>query len=241
MQATMMHSPMTVQMLMEHGRQVFPESRVGTFDGAAMTYTSYREIADNAARLAAALQDLGIAPGDRVATFSWNNTAHMEAYLGIPAMGAIMHTVNIRLSAEHIAYIINHAEDRFICVDAMFVPLLEAVADKISNVEGFIIMTDEAHMPETSLPNVMCYETLLAAKLAAEEAVDKAVLLNPDLVIMDLADEGNYVAVRPSGTEPKIKFYFSVKEPLDRSDDFDKVQKSLNNKIASIVDELSLK
>ena len=128
MQSTMMHMPMTVQMIMDHGRNVFPDSRVGTFNGESMTYTSYGEIAQNAARLAASLQTLGIVPGDRVATFSWNNTAHMEAYLGIPSMGAIMHTANIRLSPEHIAYIINHAENRVVLLDAslieVFVPVL---------------------------------------------------------------------------------------------------------------------
>ena len=140
MQATMMHSPMTVQMIMEHGRRLFPGSRVGTFDGAAMTYTSYREIADNAARLAAALQDLGIAPGDRVATFSWNNTAHLEAYLGIPAMGAIMHTVNIRLSAEHIAYIINHAEDRVLLLDASLIEVFAPVLPLLQSVEHILLI-----------------------------------------------------------------------------------------------------
>ena len=114
MKATMMHTPMTVQLIMQHGAQVFPRSRVGVFDGNQIQHTSYAEVAENATRLASGLAALGVRPGDRVGTFSWNNTAHMEAYLAIPAMGAIMHTVNIRLSPEHIAYVINHAEDRVI-------------------------------------------------------------------------------------------------------------------------------
>ena len=108
MQATMMHTPMTVQLIMQHGEQVFPNSRVSVFDGNSMHHTSYARIAANAARLASGLSQLGISAGDRVGTFSWNNTAHMEAYLAIPSMGAIMHTVNIRLSPDHIAYVINH-------------------------------------------------------------------------------------------------------------------------------------
>jgi len=142
MQSTMMHMPMTVQMIMDHGRNVFPESRVGTFDGESMCYTSYREIADNAARLAASLQSLGIVPGDRVATFSWNNTAHMEAYLGIPSMGAIMHTVNIRLSPEHIAYIINHAQNRVVLLDASLIDVFAPVLPLLECVEHILLIGD---------------------------------------------------------------------------------------------------
>ncbi|MGL4566225.1 MAG: AMP-binding protein, partial [Halioglobus sp.] len=134
MQATMMHMPMTVQMILLHGAAVFPASRVGVFDGSTVSHTPYALIAENAARLAAALHSLGVAKGDRIGTFSWNNLAHMEAYLAIPSMGAIMHTINIRLSAEQIAYIINHAGDKVVIVDsslrdvfAPVVPLLETV------------------------------------------------------------------------------------------------------------------
>jgi fatty-acyl-CoA synthase len=81
-----------------------------------------------------------MAPGDRVATFSWNNTAHMEAYLGIPSMGAIMHTVNIRLSAEHIAYIINHAEDRVLLLDASLIELFAPVLPLLETVENILLV-----------------------------------------------------------------------------------------------------
>lgn len=140
MPTTMMHMPMTVQMILDHGRNVFPDSRVGTFDGESMSYASYGEIADNAARLAAALQSLGIVPGDRVATFSWNNTAHMEAYLGIPSMGAIMHTVNIRLSPEHIAYIINHAQNRIVLLDASLLDVFAPVLPLLEGVEHIVLI-----------------------------------------------------------------------------------------------------
>jgi fatty-acyl-CoA synthase len=142
MPATMMHMPMTVQMIMDHGLAVFPESKIGTFDGESIAYTSYRDIADSAARLAASLQSLGVVLGDRVATFSWNNTAHMEAYLGIPSMGAIMHTVNIRLSAEHIAYIINHADSRVIILDASLVDVFAPVLPLLKCVEHILLVGD---------------------------------------------------------------------------------------------------
>ncbi len=160
MQATMMHMPMTVQMIMQHGLEVFPESRVGTFDGDAMHYTSYREIAGDAARLAAVLTDLGVVTGDRVGTFSWNNTAHMAAYLAIPSMGAVMHTVNIRLSTEHIAYIINHAEDKVVLLDASLVDVFTPVLPLLETVEHILLVGDGEL--DTAI-NVLDYREQLAA------------------------------------------------------------------------------
>lgn len=166
MPATMMPMPMTVQMILDHGRNVFPESRVGTFDGESMSYTSYRDIAENAARLAAALQSLGIVSGDRVATFSWNNTAHMEAYLGIPAMGAIMHTVNIRLSPEHIAYIINHAQNRVVLLDASLIEVFAPVLPLLESVEHILLIG--AGDLETDIAT-QDYSELLAAHKPLED------------------------------------------------------------------------
>jgi acyl-CoA synthetase (AMP-forming)/AMP-acid ligase II len=166
MDATMMHRPMTVQMIMEHGSKVFPNSRVGTFDGDSVTYTRYQEIAENAARLASALKSLGVEVGDRVATFSWNNTAHMEAYLGIPSMGAIMHTVNIRLSAEHIAYIINHAGDRVLLLDASLLEIFAPVLPLLETVEHILLIGDG--QLDTAI-DVRDYKTLLALHQPLEE------------------------------------------------------------------------
>lgn len=160
MQSTMMHMPMTVQMIMDHGRNVFPESQVGVFDGEAMRYSSYRDIADNAARLAASLQSLGVVSGDRVATFSWNNISHMEAYLAIPSMGAIIHTVNIRLSAEHIAYIINHAESRIVLLDASLIEVFAAVLPLLECVEHILLIGDGEL--DTDI-NTLSYHQYLAA------------------------------------------------------------------------------
>jgi fatty-acyl-CoA synthase len=163
MKATMMHTPMTVQLIMQHGQRVFPSSRVGVFDGKAMSYSSYEQIARNAARLASGLAGLGINSGDRVGTFSWNNTAHMEAYLAIPSMGAIMHTVNIRLSAEHIAYIINHAEDRIIILDASLQAVFAPVVPLLNTVEHILLVGDQ---DDSALPGdieTSSYESLLEA------------------------------------------------------------------------------
>ena len=162
MKATMMHTPMTVQLIMQHGQQVFPHSRVGVFDGDHTSYTTYGEIAENATRLASGLSRLGVGPGDRVGTFSWNNTAHMEAYLAIPSMGAIMHTVNIRLSSEHIAYIINHAEDRVIILDASLQALFEPVLPLLHTVEHILVVGEQ---DKGALPGDIAsssYQALLA-------------------------------------------------------------------------------
>ena len=159
MLSTMMHLPMTVQLIMEHERTVFPDSRVGTFDATTISYKRYADIADDATRLANALAGLGITPGERVGTFSWNNTAHMEAYLAIPSMGAVMHTVNIRLSPEHIAYIINHAEDRAILLDATLADLFTPVLPLLETVEHIIAIGGEIDFPGFRCHN---YERLLA-------------------------------------------------------------------------------
>jgi fatty-acyl-CoA synthase len=157
----MMHTPMTVQLIMQHGEQVFPQSRVGVFDGSSVSQTSYAEIAASATRLAAGLYRLGIRPGDRVGTFSWNNKAHLEAYLAIPSMGAIMHTVNIRLSPEQVAYVINHAQDRAVILDASLQQLFEPVIPLLTTVEH-IILVGEAENPLPTGVTRCSYAELLA-------------------------------------------------------------------------------
>ncbi|MBO6826317.1 MAG: long-chain-fatty-acid--CoA ligase [Sneathiella sp.] len=126
--------------------------------------TNYREVNLRAKKMAQALTKLGVEFGDRIGTLAWNGYRHLEIYFGISAMGSVCHTINPRLFPEQITYIANHAEDKFIFVDLTFVPLLEAVKDHLTGVKGFVIMTDEAHMPETSLDNVYCYETLIEAE-----------------------------------------------------------------------------
>ena len=165
MQGLMMDTPLLISQIAKHAEKFHGGQEIVsvTADNPRHRYT-YRESFARAKQLANALERLGLSRGDRVATLCWNDYRHFEAYYGVSGAGFVCHTINPRLFPEQLVFIINHAEDRWIMTDVMFMPLLEALGDKIPNVEGIIVMTDEAHMPETSLPNVVCYETLLAAE-----------------------------------------------------------------------------
>ncbi len=141
------------------GRQVVSR----TVEGSIHRY-AYEECERRAKRLANLFERLGIRRGDRIGTLAWNGYRHLELFYGVSGMGAVLHTVNPRLFAEQIVYIINHAEDRVLFVDLSFVALLEGLAERLPTVERYVIMTDEAHMPSTSLPDAACYETLLAGE-----------------------------------------------------------------------------
>jgi fatty-acyl-CoA synthase len=165
MKGLMMETQLLISSIAKHAEKFHGDREIVsvTADNPQHRYT-VRDAMTRARQLANALARLGVRQGDRVASLAWNDHRHLEIYYGVSGSGYVCHTINPRLFPEQIVYIINHAEDRFICVDAMFVPLLEAVADKIPNVEGFIVMTDEAHMPDTSLSNAMCYETVIGAE-----------------------------------------------------------------------------
>jgi fatty-acyl-CoA synthase len=120
--------------------------------------TTYAEIRQRSLKVAQRLERDGIKLGDRVATIAWNTWRHLEAWYGIMGIGAICHTVNPRLFPEQIAWIINHAEDRVVMVDLTFVPVLEKIAAQLPSVERYIILTDKAHMPQTTLKNAVAYE-----------------------------------------------------------------------------------
>ena len=137
--STMQDYPLTIGAIMRHGARVYGASECVTWTGALPRRTSYAQVAQNAGRLAGALARLGIKPGDPVATFCWNNTEHLEAYFGVPSMGAVLHTLNIRLSGGQVAQIVNHAEDRIIIVDDTLVPLLAKIASELPTVEAFIV------------------------------------------------------------------------------------------------------
>jgi fatty-acyl-CoA synthase len=124
--------------------------------------TTYAEIRARAKKVAQRLARDGIKRGDRVATLAWNTWRHLESWYGIVGIGAVYHTVNPRLFPDQIAWIINHAEDRVMMTDVTFVPLLEKLSDKLPTIERYVIYTDAAHMPATSLKNAVPYEQWIA-------------------------------------------------------------------------------
>jgi fatty-acyl-CoA synthase len=124
--------------------------------------TTYAEIRARARKVAQRLARDGIKRGDRVATLAWNTWRHLESWYGIVGTGAVYHTVNPRLFPDQIAWIVNHAEDRVMMADLTFVPLLEKLSDRLPSIERYVIYTDAAHMPATSLKNAVPYEQWIA-------------------------------------------------------------------------------
>ena len=129
-------------------------------EGDEHRYT-YKDCQVRSKKLAQALGRRGVKNGDCIGTLAWNTYRHMEVWYGVGGMGAVAHTINPRLFLEQITYIINHAEDKVLFVDLTFVPLIIAIKAQVLNLKNIIIMTDEAHMPETPFDNILCYETLI--------------------------------------------------------------------------------
>lgn len=164
MQGLMQEFPLITTKLLNyaekfHGSTEIVSSRV---EGGIHRYT-FADMARRTRRLANVLVQLGVKPGQTVATIAWNGYRHMELYYAIPGINAVYHTINPRLSAEQLAYVINHAEDQWIFVESMFLPLLERIEADIDKVRGFIVLGDSGAMPETCLDGVYCYEDLLAS------------------------------------------------------------------------------
>ena len=164
--STMQDAPLTIGSLLRHGATVFAGSVVRTFDGDHVREATYAQVGERSARLAGALAGLGVGQGDRVGTFLWNTQEHLEAYLAVPSMGAVLHTLNLRLFPEQLAYVVNHGQDRVVVVDATVLPLLVKVADELTTVEHYVLVGDEDGAVDTSglgdVP-VHRYEVLLAA------------------------------------------------------------------------------
>jgi len=170
----MMKYPLTLTHFFERTRRLFPKKMLATrVPGRGLERTTYADFADRTARLAGALRSLGVRKGDRVGTFAWNSHRHLEVYFAAPLMGAVLHTVNIRLSAQDITYIVNHAEDRVLIVDASCWPLLEPIRGALRSVQHVIVMRDTpgAEVPDGALD----YEELLrtATPVADWPALDE--------------------------------------------------------------------
>jgi fatty-acyl-CoA synthase len=165
MRSTMMEFPLTIRHIFEHGRALYGDSEVVTCEAGGARRITFAALADRAEQLAAGLRRLGVGPSDRVATFGWNNSEHLEAYFAIPGMGAVMHTLNIRLSADQLRYIIGHAEDSVIIADASLAgilgPVLAEGGDQVKTVRHLIVYGDG---DRSALPAHLDYEDFLAAE-----------------------------------------------------------------------------
>jgi fatty-acyl-CoA synthase len=155
--------PLTIQHILDRMRRMYGESEVATLTADGVERASFAEVCERVDRLCRALESLGVGEGDRVATFAWNSQRHLEAYLAAPCMGAVLHTLNIRLFEDQLTYIANHAKDKVVLVDDSLVPLLEKVAPTFETVEHYVVMGDG---DSGSLPNVVRYEELLADQAA---------------------------------------------------------------------------
>ncbi|WP_444895211.1 long-chain fatty acid--CoA ligase [Microbulbifer sp. SSSA005] len=165
MNGMMMQSQLILTGIMKHALSNSPDSEIVsvTLDNPDFRY-SYQQAFERVSQLANALQKLGANDGDRIGTLAWNDHRHFELYYATSCSGLVCHTINPRLFPEQISYIIEHATDRWLFIDPLFMPLIESLAEYLDSIEGIIVLTDKAHMPATSLSNVYCYETLIAAE-----------------------------------------------------------------------------
>jgi fatty-acyl-CoA synthase len=157
--------PLRVAAIIDHaakyhgGRPVLGRSVEGP-----LVRTDWAGIRGRALKLSQALRRLGVKPGEVVGAMAWNTPRHMEVWYGVPGAGAVLHSLNPRLAREQLIYIINHAEDRWIFCDLDLLSVLEAVAEELPLVRGYVVLTDRAHMPATALSNVLCYEEIVGAE-----------------------------------------------------------------------------
>lgn len=163
MQATMMSQPLLVSSLLKHAERNHGDQEVVSrrVEGDIHRET-YREMAQRTRQLANALTKLGVQRGARVATLAWNGHRHMELYYAVSGMGAVLHTINPRLHPDQLLFIADDAEDIVLFFDLTFLPLAESLFGRAKAIRHFVVMTDRAHMPESKIPNLLCFEDLVA-------------------------------------------------------------------------------
>jgi fatty-acyl-CoA synthase len=165
MRSTMMDAPLQLARLLEFGGTVHASSQIATWTGTGSRRHTFADLAAQAAQLAHALRDdLGVTGDDRVATFQWNNVEHLAAYFAVPSMGAVLHTLNIRLFPDQLAYIANHAEDKVILVDGTLIPLLARSLPEMKTVEHVVVVGESDAAPLGSSVTIHRYADLLAGK-----------------------------------------------------------------------------
>ncbi len=167
MRGLMQEQSLLISWLIEHAACSHPEREIVSRSPEGIVRTNYGQVSERARRMASVLTRLGIRNGDRVATLAWNDHRHMELYFAVSGIGAVLHTVNPRLFAEQIEYIVNHAQDQFLFLAPGFAPLLEKLAPLLPTVRGYIAMCARTEMPAANLPGLMCYEDLLGEDAVA--------------------------------------------------------------------------
>lgn len=161
----MMTTPLTITEIMRFaGRHYGSREIVSVTADEPLHRCAYSDIFRRAAQLAHTLKNLGVQPGERVASLAWNDYRHLELYYGVACAGSVLHTVNPRLFAEQLIYIINHAQDRVLFFDIAFLPLVESLADKLTTVESYVVLAPKATIPESNLSTLLSYESLLGAE-----------------------------------------------------------------------------
>ena len=170
MRGQMMDSPLTIDRIVKRADRIFGKQEVvSVLPSGARHRCTYGDLYRRTVRLMNVLRTLGIKPGTRVATFMWNHFRHLELYFAIPSLGAVTHTLNIRLFADHLTYIVNHAEDEVIFVDASLVKTLEEIAPALKTVRLYVVVSEEGALPETTLSPLADYETLVSAAGEGED------------------------------------------------------------------------
>jgi fatty-acyl-CoA synthase len=165
MPMAMQHTPLLMSNILDRGAKVAPNEEIVTATENGVRRQTYKETRDRAHQLAHALRDAGVEVGDRVGTFMWNGSRHLEAYHAAAGMGAVLHTLNIRLSDNDLEYIIEHAQDKVIIADADTLPLLEKLKGRMPSVERIIVAVEEGFENwDTDLPNPVDYEAFIAGK-----------------------------------------------------------------------------
>src|SRR3979411_1258731 len=155
--------PLLCHRIIEHAAAIHGNQEIVTRSVEGPIHrTNYSKIRDRALKVSQSLDRDGIKLGDRVATIAWNTWRHLEAWYAIMGIGAICHTINQRLFPDQIDWMRAHAEDRVVMTDITFVPILEKIVDKLPSVERYIVLTDKAHMPQTTLKNAVAYEDWIA-------------------------------------------------------------------------------
>jgi fatty-acyl-CoA synthase len=161
----MQNHQLLISSLIEHAASAHPNTEIVscTFEGSIHRCT-YADIERRARQVAGALTSMGVTQGDRIGTLAWNGFRHLELYFGVSGFGGVLHTANPRLFPEQLEYIINHAQDQYLFFDACFLPLIEKLAPRLTSVKAYIVLTEKQLVPSSSLPQLLCYEELIAAQ-----------------------------------------------------------------------------